>query len=123
MEENQNFNKISKKVKQLGLLSKRFLKIDMNDKCKKIIEKAKLKQRSDMKLEEWEKLQYVDDNWCEEVLNKLYDCNDIDIEEYDNLSNEEFIEKYEKLNKPVIIRGLTKYWLADSNWTFQVFRI
>ena len=123
MEVKNNTNKILKKVKYLGLKSKRFYNCEMSDKCKKTIDKAKLKQRTDMKLEEWEKLEYSNDNWCEEILNKLYESKDIDIEDYDKLSSDEFIEKYEKLNKPVIIRGITKDWIADDKWTFQVYYI
>jgi histone arginine demethylase JMJD6 len=122
MENSNVSNKIIQKLKRLELTSDRFFKIEMSDKCKKIINKSKLKQRSDMKLEEWEKLKYSSDNWCEEML-KQVENSSIDIEDYDKLSENEFIEKYEKLNKPVIIRGVTKDWPADSNWTFEVYFI
>lgn len=34
---------------------------------------------------------------------------------------EEFIEKYEKPYKPVIIRGIQKDWKAQHKWTIEVF--
>ena len=115
-------NKIINKLKLLQLTSVRFFKTDMSDKCKKFINKSKLKQRSDLKLEDWEKLNYASDNWCEEMLKEIQ-SNPIPIEDYHNLSESDFNEKYEKPNLPVIIRGVTKDWLADTRWTFEVIYI
>ena len=112
----------SNKINKLRLTSDRFFKEDMSDKCKKIVNKAKLKQRSEMKLEDWEKYKYSSDTWCEDMLNKITNSS-ISIEDYDKLSESDFIEKYEKPSIPVIIRGVTNDWPAQTKWTFQVFSI
>ena len=36
------------------------------------------------------------------------------------VSTEEFIEKYEKPYKPVIIQGVQNDWKAQSKWTIEV---
>lgn len=35
-------------------------------------------------------------------------------------SPQEFIEKYEKPNKPVVIKGITDNWNANYKWTLEV---
>jgi hypothetical protein len=107
---------------KLELISDRFLKNDMSDKCRKILNKAKLKQRSEMKLEDWERLNYSSDTWCEEILSQIKSTS-IPVEDYDKLSENDFIEKYEKPNLPVIIRGVTNDWPAVNKWNFQVILI
>ena len=51
------------------------------------------------------------------------DCLD-NIERVDasTLSYEEFVERYEKPLKPVILTGLTNDWPATSKWTIPVSR-
>ncbi len=110
----------TKIINKLKLTSDRFFKEDMSDKCRNIVNKAKLKQRSNIKLEDWEKYKYSSDTWCEDMLKNITNSS-ISIEEYDKLSETDFIEKYEKQSIPVIIRGVTKDWPAQTNWTFQVF--
>jgi hypothetical protein len=39
----------------------------------------------------------------------------------DDLSVEDFIEKYQIPNKPVIIEGLADDWPAMSKWSFKYF--
>lgn len=118
--ENLNIsNKIIEKLKRLELKSSRFVRSQMSQKCQKIVNKAKLKQRSDIQLPDWEKLGYANDNWCTEMLRTIT-YQGIDIEEYDRLTEEDFIEKYEKKNKPVIIKGVTDNWPANTKWTFEV---
>ncbi|KAI9297335.1 Clavaminate synthase-like protein [Neoconidiobolus thromboides FSU 785] len=41
--------------------------------------------------------------------------------DYISTSREEFIEKYEKLNIPVIIKGLTDLWPAKNKWNEEYF--
>lgn len=38
----------------------------------------------------------------------------------DQISPEEFIEKYEKPYKPVVITGIQKHWPALQKWTLHV---
>lgn len=37
-----------------------------------------------------------------------------------NVTTEEFVEKYEKPYKPVIIRGVQNSWRAQHKWTIEV---
>lgn len=41
----------------------------------------------------------------------------IDVE---NVSPEEFVERYEQPYKPVVIKGLQKHWRASYKWTLEV---
>jgi len=45
------------------------------------------------------------------------DCPRIDV---NKVSPEEFIEKYEKLYKPVVITGVCDNWNASYKWTLDV---
>jgi len=38
----------------------------------------------------------------------------------DDISFDEFIEKYEKGSKPVIIRGIVDQWPAKTEWKIKV---
>uniref|UniRef100_A0A914DN24 JmjC domain-containing protein n=1 Tax=Acrobeloides nanus TaxID=290746 RepID=A0A914DN24_9BILA len=74
---------------------------------------AKRKARSELKPDEWDCLGYS------RLLNlNPEDCLD-NIERVDasTLSYEEFVERYEKPLKPVILTGLTNDWPATSKWT------
>lgn len=44
-------------------------------------------------------------------------CERIDV---NKISPEDFIEKYEKLYKPVVITGVTDNWKANYKWTLEV---
>lgn len=44
-------------------------------------------------------------------------CERIDV---NKVSPEEFIEKYEKLYKPVVITGVCQNWKAQYKWTLEV---
>jgi len=116
-----NKKSIHEKVKFLGLKSKRFSYSEMDSKAKKEIERAKSKHRTDIDLKEWKKLKYYKDDWCENMIkNPPKGIQEISYDDYDNLNIEEFREKYEKMNKPVIIRGVTKNWPANNKWNFDV---
>jgi hypothetical protein len=74
----------------------------------------------DLKSSDWEKLKYYKKDEIMDHLKK--DCPDqIDRIHYSKLSVEDFINKYEKLNKPVIIEGLAETCFPiNKYWTFQV---
>ena len=109
------------KINKFGLTSGRFDNSTLGKSAEKEIKKAKKLQRSDMKSEDWTKFDFYSDDWCENMLqNPPEGVFKISYENYNNLSVEDFREKYEKLNKPVIIRGGTANWGANKNWTFEV---
>jgi len=113
--------KIKEKIKLLGLKSKRFNYSDLGSNAEEEIEKAKLKHRSEYKIKHWKKLKYYKDNWCQEMLkNPPIGIQKVSYENYDDLTLEDFREKYEKLNKPLIIKGSTDKWDAKENWNFNV---
>lgn len=112
---------IEKKVKLLGLKSKRFSYPEIGSKAKKEVDRAKSKHRTDLDLKEWKKLKFYKNNWCEKALKNMpKGMQEITYEDYDKLSIEEFREKYEKANKPVIIKGCTEKWPAHHKWNFDV---
>ena len=72
-----------------------------------------------MKAVEWTKEGYWKTDLCEKLLK---DCPDqIERVDCDNLSVQEFVEKYESQNKPVVIKGITRDWNVKKYWTFEVF--
>lgn len=124
MEEEHSFDikrEISEKVKLLGLKSKRFSYPEIGSKAKKEIERAKSKHRTDISIEDWKKLKYHKNDWCDKALkNPPKGMQEISYDDYDKLSIDEFREKYERANKPVIIRGCTEKWPAYYKWNFDV---
>ena len=48
---------------------------------------------------------------CPDEIERI-DCKDFTVEE--------FIEKYESKNQPVVIRGLAEGWKREKYWTFEV---
>jgi histone arginine demethylase JMJD6 len=66
--------------------------------------------------EEWQKFNYY----------KTFDLSlqtasdNIDRIDADLVSNEEFIEKYEKPYKPCVILNTQTNWLANTKWTLEV---
>lgn len=38
----------------------------------------------------------------------------------DDITVEEFIEKYERASRPCIIQGVTENWIGKSKWTLDV---
>jgi histone arginine demethylase JMJD6 len=117
--ETQSINeKILAKIKTLGLTSDRFFKSQMSDKCKLIIDKAKSKHRSELKLNDWEKLEYYKQDWKKGLLERVNNSY-IDREEFTGLDIKDFQEKYEKKGLPVVIKGIADSWPAMAKWTFQ----
>jgi hypothetical protein len=119
--ENGYNDNLLNKINRLGLKSDRFFRSQMSERCLVKSNKAKLKHRSDLKLSDWEKYEYYKQNWAKNILDKIQSSEEkIKREEYDNLPLEEFRERYERPNIPVIIKGVTKTWPADRKWNFQV---
>lgn len=88
----------------------------MSKRYQKRIKSVKEKARSELKSEDWCKYDY---------LNKfdlsLESAPDIDIDRIDinKVSVEEFIDKYERPYKPVIILNAQNDWLAKEKWTLE----
>jgi len=123
--ENSNLYKenFEEKVKTLGLKSKRFSYPQIGSKAKREIDRAKYKHRSDIDIKDWLKLQYYKSDWCEKILkNTPIGVRQISYEIYDELSIEDFREKYEKSNIPVIIKGCSHNWPAQNKWNFDVLK-
>ena len=115
------YTKCYKKIKSYNLISNRFKFDCMSKSAESDINRSKLKQRSDIELEEWQTNKYYLDDWCEKMLQNSPDCPlQVSYENYDELTHEDFILKYESLSKPLIIKGTTKNWRAADNWTFEV---
>lgn len=112
---------VENKKKHLGLTSSRFHSTKMSKKAEEDTERAKRKHRSDIKVSHWGRLGYYRDPWCSNMLNNPpVGQLQVSYADYKDTSVEDFVEKYEKLNIPVIIRGGTDDWDAKKYWTFQV---
>jgi histone arginine demethylase JMJD6 len=84
------------------------------------INEVKLKHRSSLQLEDWYKDRYFEkqEYVCDRVLHGL-DPNFKDTIErvhVDQVSVEEFLEKYERGSRPVIITGVAERWAAMAEW-------
>lgn len=110
----------SEKSRSLGLISERFYVSGISERAEEACNEAKEEHRTDMKLSDWSKLNYFNDNWCERMLSEPpKGVLQVDIEDYDTLTIELFRKKYEKINKPLIIKNATKTWPAQKSWTFE----
>lgn len=68
-----------------------------------------------MDKEAWYQLQYAD---CFDEFKKFTDNTErISVKQ---VTPEEFIERYEKPYKPVVIQGMTEGWKAVEKWTLPV---
>jgi len=102
---------------ELGLTSERFEYAEMSENAEHYISKAKRKDRSYLKPDQWTQDGYAKTDICERLLN---DCPDeIERINCEDFTPEEFIEKYESKNKPCIIKGLTKDWGVKRYWSFE----
>lgn len=113
-------NKSLEKINLYKLTSERFQYRDMSQSATECIENAKKKQRSDLEISEWYKLKYCQESWCSDMINSVSNSM-MSYEDYENLTTEEFQTKYEKLNKPLIIKGVTSNWTAQTTWNFEVY--
>ena len=64
--------------------------------------------------------------WMQHAYFKTFDSfwkfeDNVDRIEESEMSSQEFVKKYEKPYKPVIIRGVQKDWKAQHKWTIEVF--
>lgn len=91
----------------------------ISDKCQKLIDKSKKQIRSELKLNEWSKMNFAQTNICERL---FMSCNDtIERVKVKNFTTCEFLEKYQKGNKPVIIKNIAKKWNNSSFWKWKRF--
>mmetsp|Transcript_372 Transcript_372/g.545 ORF Transcript_372/g.545 Transcript_372/m.545 type:complete len:473 (-) Transcript_372:209-1627(-) len=111
------------------------------EKVKEKVDSAKLKHRSSLKLWDWQKYKLYNtyDDLQRGHVARIKDINrrhmenlrigknpppnqvvtGIDRVHWTDLSIEDFIEKYQKPEIPVIITGLTDTWKAQKNWTIE----
>lgn len=84
------------------------------------LNEVKLKHRSSLSLEDWQRDRYFEKQGyvCDRVL-RGEDSNfkdTIERIEVDQVSMEEFHERYERGSRPVIIRGIAERWPAMREW-------
>lgn len=86
----------------------------MNSRTLKRISNVRARARSELKPEEWQKYNHYDDH-------SLLTCPKDQLERIDarNITREEFIERYERPAKPVIIQHLIDDWPAWEKWTLE----
>lgn len=86
----------------------------MNSRTNKRIAHVRLKARSELKPEEWQMNRFYSNK-------NLVSCSNDQLERIDarTITREEFIEKYERPAKPVIIQHLIDDWPAFENWTVE----
>lgn len=87
------------------------------------INEVKQKHRSSLKLEDWQKDRYYEKQGyvCDRVLNGQDPTFQDTIERVhvDQITPEEFIEKYERGSRPVIIQGVVQGWPAAQEWQLE----
>jgi len=75
----------------------------------------------DLNLKEWARNNFFQTECCEDLLRT---CEDkIERRNYEDLSLEEFLGTYEKGNKPLIIKNITKHFFLESQWNYEVKKI
>lgn len=91
----------------------------ISSKCQKHIEKSKKLIRSELNPKDWNKQNFVDTNICEQLFES---CNDtIERVKVKHFTTTQFLEKYQKGNRPVIIRNIAKKWNSRSFWEWKKF--
>ncbi|KAJ6225030.1 hypothetical protein RDWZM_003575 [Blomia tropicalis] len=86
---------------------------DFEDRALRKIADAKAKARPELDHGGW-----ICMNHCKKFNIDVHrdNCERIDV---NKISPEDFIEKYEKLYKPVVITGVTDNWKANYKWTLE----
>lgn len=69
-----------------------------------------------------------DSDWCEHKYVDNFSefrcfVDNVDRIHLNNVSLEEFIKRYEKPGKPIVIKGVQDNWRARSKWTISVCHI
>ncbi|KAG0205557.1 hypothetical protein BGX28_002809 [Mortierella sp. GBA30] len=80
------------------------------------IRRAKLRGRSELDIFQWDKHQFAQNDF---MIPESYDT--LQRIDYDKVSREEFIERFEEKNLPVVIRGVMDGWGACKNWNVETF--
>lgn len=81
----------------------------------------KRKHREELSLKGWQKLKlYREGQFLQDWIDEDINVSTMNVERVhiDDLSVEDFMEKYEKPSKPVILQGCTQNWEAMNKWNF-----
>jgi len=116
--------------KMFGFDTDKINKEGMSKKVEEKILSAKLKDRSckyylsyldilDLKPAGWTKFGYANSPFCDLLLHQGCKENITRIHHKD-LSVDEFREKFEKTDTPIVIEGLTEDMEVEKYWTFEV---
>uniref|UniRef100_A0A7S3G240 JmjC domain-containing protein n=1 Tax=Palpitomonas bilix TaxID=652834 RepID=A0A7S3G240_9EUKA len=89
------------------------------EKFKAVIEEAKKDSRSEVPLHEWDKQGYAYDGKKAPAWNGSDVVDTIERVHCRDLTVEDFVEKYEKRGRPVIIKGIADGWPAMERWTLE----
>lgn len=96
----------------------------MSNEVKQKLDYMKSKHRSGMLLKNWSR----DGYWCKQnELLKVHDpavfTDTIERIHVNDITVEEFIERYERKSRPVIIKGVTDSWPGMHEWQLKVSQI
>ena len=112
-----------KLAKEMGLTDPEFQTGKMSNELKQKMNYMKSKHRTNLLLRKWSADGYF---FKKDVLakNDLPQIQDnIERIHVDDLTVEQFIEKYEIGHKPVIITGVTDTWKANTEWQVNVSKL
>jgi len=100
----------------LGITGEKFLKGKMSHELTQRVNYIKAKHVTDRLLKNWSADEYFEKH--DKVLTKL-PKDSIERIHANNITVEEFLEKYEKGSKPVIITGASDDWPAHEKWSLK----
>ena len=110
-------NEAIRYAQKSGLTAQHLLTGKMSNEVKQKLDYMKSKHRSGLLLKNWSR----DGYWCKQ--NELLKVEDpavftdtIERIHVNDISVEEFIERYERKSRPVIIQGVTDSWLGNTEW-------
>lgn len=110
-----------KVAQKLGLTSHRFSNSAMSERAREETEEAKLSHRSELNLDDWRRHCLYKDDWCDSMMeNPPKSILQVAYENYDDLNVDDFRQKYEVPNIPLVIKGATRKWPAKNRWSFEV---